>query len=93
MATKTITATEFSRNLSEWLNQVRYRELRLEIVRGREVVARVEPPATPPGMPITELGALFAGLPRLSDDEARAFLGDIHAATGQLRMEDDAWAS
>ncbi len=43
MNTMIVNATEFSRGLSEFLNQVQYTGQVLDIERGKRVVARVSP--------------------------------------------------
>ena len=45
MAGKMITATDAARRFSDVLNQVRYQGARFDIVRGKEVVARLVPAA------------------------------------------------
>lgn len=88
-----LTATTLARNLSEYLNQVRYRGASFDIQRGADVVARLGPVAPAAGYPVGRLGELLAALPRLGEGEAGAMLDDIHAATGQLAPEGDAWDS
>ncbi len=47
-----VTATDFARNLSDFLNRVRYRDESFVIERNREPVAIITPPgAPPPGAP------------------------------------------
>ncbi len=48
MATRTITATQAARSLADVLDQVRYQGTEFEILRGKEVIARLVP-AVPPG--------------------------------------------
>lgn len=93
MALRTITATAFSRNFSDLLNQVRYQGMSFEIKRGADVVARITPPGATAGFPIAELDSLLAGLPALAADEADAFLADVRDGRGQLVNGDDAWGS
>ena len=93
MPTKTVTATALARNFSEFLNQVRYQGVTLEVTRGTEVVACVSPPPTSRGFPIDQLDGLLDSLPRFSPEEADAFLDDIHAGVEQLTTERSAWDS
>lgn len=93
MPTKTVTATALARNLSEFLNQVRYQGITLEVTRGNEVVACVSPRPPSAGFPIEQLDSLLASLPRFSAEEADAFLDDIHAGAEQLTTERSAWDS
>jgi antitoxin (DNA-binding transcriptional repressor) of toxin-antitoxin stability system len=77
MTSRRVTATEFARNLSSMLNEVRHGDAALEVWRGQECVARVVPVAQPPGYPIDRLGDLFASLPRLDADDVKAFERDL----------------
>ncbi len=43
-----VTATDFARNLSDFLNRVRYRDESFVIERNREPVAIITPPGAPP---------------------------------------------
>lgn len=93
MHTTTLTATTLARNFSEYLNQVRYQGASFDIQRGVEVVARLCPVSSAAGYPIDQLAALFAALPSLDEADTQALLEDIHAATGNLTAEKDAWGS
>ena len=94
MTTRSITATQLSRNFSDLLNQVRYQHVTLEVMRGNELVAYVSPPpVVAAGYPIDQLDRLLAGLPRLSAEEAQHFLDDIHHGVAIQSVEADAWAS
>ena|SRR5689334_17910045 len=70
MASKSITATEAARNFSDVLNQVRYQGAEFDIVRGKEVMARIVPAAPSRGVPISQLNALVRAWPRLGTREA-----------------------
>ena len=91
MPSRRVTATEFARNLSSMLNEVRYRDAALEIWRGKECVARVMPVARPSGYPIDQLGQLFASLPRLDPDDATAFEHDLAELDRTVAMPSDSW--
>lgn len=93
MPRRTVSATTLSRNFSDFLNQVRYQGVTLEIKRGNEVVACVSSPALTVGYPIAHLDRLLDSLPRLSDAESGAFLNDIHEGLAALAPEPDAWGS
>jgi prevent-host-death family protein len=93
MPDKRVTATEFARNLSSMLNEVRYREVSIEVWRGKEPVARVVPAAPAAGYPIDRLNALFATLPRLGARNAEAFLEDLQELDRTVGEAGDAWAS
>ena len=88
----TLTATTLARNLSEYLNQVRYQGATFDIQRGSDVVACLTPVSRmAAGYPVARLGELLAGLPRL--DDAEAMLRDIHEVTEVMPTETDAWGS
>lgn len=92
MSTKTINATEAARNFSDVLNQVRYRETSFEVVRGRDVIARIVPAGrSTHGLPIRDLEALFAKLPRLNEDDIEAFERDIESTAAQAAYSEQAW--
>jgi antitoxin (DNA-binding transcriptional repressor) of toxin-antitoxin stability system len=83
-----ITATDAARRFSEVLNQVRYQGAEFDIVRGKEVVARLVPAAPPGGVPLDRLDELVALLPRLGPrGEAELFARDI--GRGLVRMRPD----
>lgn len=54
-----------------------------------------EPPTRPHGLPLSELPALLASLPRLTEDEAADFARDLEAARAELarRPAEDRWTS
>lgn len=93
MTTRSVTVTYLAKNFSDLLNQVRYQGVTLEVVRGNEVVACVSPPSARLGFPVVELDRLLASLPRLSDEESRQFLADMHEAMASLTVGADAWGS
>lgn len=91
MAAKSITATDVVRNFSDVLNQVRYQSAEFEIVRGREIVARLLPPAPAGGVPLDRLSDLLQKLPHLGDREADAFARDIERGLGRVRADVIEW--
>lgn len=93
MTIRSITATHLARNFSDLLNQVRYQQVTLEVMRGNELIAYVTPAPTTSGYPIDQLDRLLAGLPRLSAEESQQFLDDIHHGVSEQPAENDAWAS
>jgi hypothetical protein len=93
MTTKRVSATQFARNLSSIMNEVRYRDLCVEVVRGKEVIARVIPPIRPHGFPVERLNALVTALPKLDEEEAEEFLKDLHALDSTLSAQADPWGS
>lgn len=89
-----VTATEFARNLSSLLSEVRYREITLEVRRGKESVAVVQPPRpSAAGFPIERMNAFFDGLPALDAVEADAFRRDIRSIDETVGRLDDPWGS
>ena len=95
MNTLTVNATEFSRGLSEFLNQVQYTGRTLDIERGKRVVARVSPVTTAPvseGFPITQLAGLLAKGALLAADRKR-MVKDLAAVRSGLGAKADPWGS
>lgn len=93
MKHRRLSATEVARNFSDVLNQVRYQSVTVDVTRGREVIAQISPAASAGGLPIAELGRLFASLPPLGEEEAEAFVADIDAGLSQLGRVDHPWGS
>ena len=88
---KTINATEVARNFSDVLNQVKYRETTFDVVRGRDVVARIVSAGPAPGLKVSDLNNLFARLPHLDEDDAEAFEQDIRESVASLTNEGREW--
>jgi len=65
-----LTVTEMARNFSEYINRVSYQGERFLLTRGSRVVAEIRP--VPAARKLSELPELFAGLPRLTAEEAEA---------------------
>jgi antitoxin (DNA-binding transcriptional repressor) of toxin-antitoxin stability system len=96
MYTLTVNATDFSRSLSEFLNQVQYKGQVLDIERGKRVVARVSPvPALSgtDGFPITQLDELMAKGPQLAAGDRQLMARDVQAVRSHLQPRPDPWAS
>lgn len=93
MGAREVTATEFARNLSSLLNEVRYQGVSLDVRRGKEVIAHVSPPPSAPGYPIDRLNQLFATLPRLDRLDASVFLADLATLERTLVSPRDPWDS
>lgn len=92
MSTIALTVTEFSRGLSNFLNQVQYQGQTLDIQRGKKLVARVLPAGAPNGFPIDRLDNLLAQGPQLSTAERRAMAEDLGAVRANLTHGNDPWA-
>ncbi len=91
MPHQTVTATALARNFSDFLNQVRYQGVTLDVKRGNEIIACVSPPEARSGCPMGELDRLLAGLPCLEKDEAELFRRDMEQAVGALADSADPW--
>ena len=91
MASKSITATEAARNFSDVLNQVRYQGAEFDIVRGKEVMARIVPAAPSRGVPISQLNALVRAWPRRGTREAESFAKDIERGLAHIRPDEVEW--
>jgi antitoxin (DNA-binding transcriptional repressor) of toxin-antitoxin stability system len=92
----TVNATEFSRGLSEFLNQVQYKGQTLDIERGKRIVARVSPVADASyadGFPLSQLGDLLAKAPQLAAADRKLMAKDLRAVRSGLLPKDDPWAS
>jgi len=92
MSTIPLTVTEFSRGLSNFLNQVQYQGQTLDIQRGKKLVARVLPAGAPNGFPIDLLDNLLAQGPQLSTSERQAMAEDLGAVRASLANRNDPWA-
>lgn len=99
---RVVTATELARNLSSLLSEVRYGGVTLDVRRGKERMAIVQPPTgpasgtrsdVPAGFPIDRLNAFLDALPRLDATEARAFMEDIRSIDDAVGRLDDPWDS
>ncbi len=88
---KSINATEAARNFSDVLNQVKYQDTSFEIMRGRDVIARIVPIGPVRGLRVSELNALFAKLPRLAEDDVDVFERDIEESVMRLAGKEHEW--
>jgi hypothetical protein len=93
MATLAVNATDFSRGLSEFLNQVQYKGQVLDIERGKRIVARVSPIAAADGFPIDQLDVWLAKGPLLGAADRQAMAKDVRSVRAQLVNRADPWAS
>ena len=92
----TVNATEFSRGLSEFLNQVQYKGQVLDIERGKRVVARVSPVSdlsAVDGFPLAQLGEFMAKGPQLAANDRKLMARDVQAIRSHLAARPDPWAS
>lgn len=91
MAGKTITATDAARRFSDVLNQVRYQGAQFDIVRGKEVIARLVPAAPTGGVSLDRLDELARSLPHLGPREAELFARDIERGLARMRPDAVEW--
>ena len=89
----TFTVTEFSRGLSDFLNQVQYQGQSLDIQRGKRVVARVLPAVASDGFALDRLDDFLARGPQLSASERQDMAADLGAVRAQLSTAGDPWGS
>ena len=87
-----ITATDAARSFSDVLNRVRYQGVEFDIVRGKEVVARLVPAAPTGGVDLDRLNELMRALPRLGPREAERFAHDIERGLARMRPDAAEWA-
>lgn len=92
MAAYAVNVTDFSRGLSEFLNNVQYKGMVLDIERGKRIVARVSPAGQADGFPIGQLDDLLDKGPQLSAADRQAMAVDVHALRAQQRTKADPWA-
>jgi hypothetical protein len=91
MSVIALTVTEFSRGLSNFLNQVQYQGQTLDIQRGKKLVARVLPAGKADGFPIDRLDDMLAKGPQLSASERIAMAEDLDAVRASLATRSDPW--
>lgn len=72
-----VTATEFTRGISDYLSQVQYRGQVFDISRGRTVIARVIPGSESRGLNAKQVQTLLNNLPPLDASERQAFAADL----------------
>ena len=92
MSTLTVTVTDFSRGLSDFLNQVQYQGLTLDIQRGKRVVARVLPAIAPEGFALDRLDDFLRKGPQLSAADRQSMAEDVASVRSSLRTRDNPWA-
>ncbi len=96
MVALAVSVTEFARSLSDFLNQVQYRGLVLDIERGKRVAARVVPVAAVEGFPLDRLDAMLAQGPQLAAADRTSMADDTRKVRAQLskaRGRTDPWVS
>ena len=86
-----VTVTQLARNFAEYVNRVAYRRESFTLVRGKKPLAELRP--LPTGARLSELPALLASLPRLTEAEADDLAADLEAFRSELGEARDAWQS
>jgi len=88
-----LSITEVARHFAEYINRVVYRGECFVLMRGKKPIAELRP--LPSGKRLTELPALLASLPHLSEVEATQFTEDLAAARSALSATEvhDPWQS
>ncbi len=86
-----VTVTQVARNFAEYVNRVAYRRESFTLLRGKKPLAELRP--LPTGARLSELPALLASLPRLTEAEAGDLAADLDAARDELGEARDAWQS
>ena len=91
--TRTVSITEVSRHLSDYLNRVAYRGEHFMLSRGKKILAELRP--APQGRRLGELPEIWRSLPHLSTEDAGAFLKDVNRSRARLarRPLRDPWVS
>lgn len=89
----TVTATEAARSLSQLVNKVLYQGQSFDIQRGKEIVARLLPPApASTNMKIEQLNQLFSELPHLGDKENASLRKAIKQIRSKMKAPKNPWA-
>lgn len=81
---KTINETKIARNFSDVLDQVKYQETTFDVIRGRDIVARIVSARPALGLKVSDLNNLFARLPHLDEGDAEVFEHDIRESVAFL---------
>jgi len=92
MAVVAVTVTEFSRGLSNFLNQVQYQGQTLDIQRGKKLVARVLPATATEGFPIAQLDEMLAKMPQISAAERLQWVEDLDSLRTNFSARSNPWA-
>jgi hypothetical protein len=88
---KTINATEVARNFSDVPNQFKYQETTFDVIRGRDVVARIVSAGPARGLKVSDLNNLFAKLLHLDEGGAEAFEHEIRESVASLTDKEHEW--
>jgi antitoxin (DNA-binding transcriptional repressor) of toxin-antitoxin stability system len=93
MSSTKITVTHAARNLSDVINRVTYRGEQFLLIKGKKPVAQLGPVVS--GKKLSELPNIIDGLPKIGEEELKAFLQDltqVRELTQHERLRDP-WAS
>ena len=86
MHPKALTVTEVIRNFSDYISRVAYKRESFILCKGKRPMAELRP--VPSERHLSELPALLAALPQLSEREAESFSQDIKAEREALGAEE-----
>ena len=86
MHPKALTVTEVIRNFSDYISRVAYQRESFILCKGKRPMAELRP--VPAGKHLSDLPALLAVLPQLSESEAVSFSQDIEAEREALGAEE-----
>lgn len=76
-------------NITEFLNQVQYKCVVLDIERSKRIVARVSPAGQADRFPIQQLDNLLGNGPQLSAAGKLSMASQVRALREQLRIQAD----
>lgn len=86
MHPKALTVTEVIRNFSDYISRVAYQRESFILCKGKRPMAELRPVAA--GKHLSDLPALLAVLPHLSERDAESFSEDIKAEREALGAEE-----
>jgi antitoxin (DNA-binding transcriptional repressor) of toxin-antitoxin stability system len=88
-----ISMTEISRNFSDFINRVAYRDEHFTIWRGKKAVAEIRP--IPAGKTLGDMKNILESLPKFSPREAEEFGTDLEEIRkeGNQEMLGEPWES
>jgi hypothetical protein len=91
MQNRKVSATEAARNFSDLIGQVRYQAASFDVVKGKEVVARIVPAGPSAPTTLGEQARQLAGGAHLAAEDVASYAADVAEALGQLSLGDSEW--
>lgn len=89
--TNRIPLADAASSLPELVERINREHITLDLEKDQRVVARLSPGNAPKAMPVAQLNAFLASLPRLGDDAER-FADDVSRIRQELPEVADPWA-